>query len=181
MRNLRPVVLVAAIAAALMLVCASGPSASQQNGQASPIRSLSAGQIPGHGVTSALEARLPPRASAVKPVRTVKVERPAAPAHAPPRTPTPPSTGGYHGSLRALVCSYRWSCAVAVCIVSRESGWNPRAYNGSSGAAGLWQFLPFHYRGRFDPFDPVAATRYAYALYRSVGWSPWHSGRHPCY
>lgn len=92
-----------------------------------------------------------------------------------------PYSGGSGGSLRALVCSYSWSCAVATCIVSRESGWNPRAYNSSSGAAGLWQWLPGWYRGHFDPFNPTAATAFAWVRYNQSGWSDWHSDQNPCY
>lgn len=93
----------------------------------------------------------------------------------------PPPPVHYGGSLQAIVCSFHWSCGIASCIIGRESGWNTHAYNPSSGAAGLWQWLPSWYRGNFDPFNPVAATQFAWHRYLQSGWSDWHSDQHPCY
>jgi hypothetical protein len=52
----------------------------------------------------------------------------------------------YHHSSGAVVTSvsgtYRGSGSMQSCIIARESGGNPRAVNPSSGAGGLYQFLP---------------------------------------
>jgi len=57
-------------------------------------------------------------------------------------------------------------------IVSRESGWNPNAYNNGSGASGLVQALPC---GKVpgNCFDPVDNLRWAdgYAKGRYGSWS----------
>jgi hypothetical protein len=46
-------------------------------------------------------------------------------------------------------------------------------YNESSGAAGLFQLMPMHYAGKFDPFYHLANARYALGLYQERGWWPW--------
>jgi hypothetical protein len=88
--------------------------------------------------------------------------------------------GGFGGSLHGMVCSFAWSCAIASCVVGRESGWNPRAVNPRSGSAGLFQLMPFWWRGKFDPFNPYLNARFAYGLYRQSGWSPWAGGHYGC-
>ncbi len=50
----------------------------------------------------------------------------------------PPSTGSVQGEIQAVFGPYAWAAlAVARC----ESGYNPSAYNASSGASGVFQFL----------------------------------------
>lgn len=71
----------------------------------------------------------------------------------------------------------------ALCIVRRESGWNPRAVSPTNDY-GLFQLNAIHAR-TFGPrwlqvLDPVANVRMAYTLYRSSGWQPWAGGRYPC-
>lgn len=62
----------------------------------------------------------------------------------------------------------------AVSVASCESGLMPTATNSSTGAAGLFQLMPFHWYGQFDPYDPVANTRYAYSLSSGgTNWSAW--------
>ena len=68
----------------------------------------------------------------------------------------------------------------AGCVVTRESGGNPRAVNPSSGAGGLFQFLPstwasLGYSGA--PQNASVATQYAafQKLYAEMGRSPWAS------
>jgi transglycosylase-like protein with SLT domain len=62
----------------------------------------------------------------------------------------------------------------AVSVAYCESRLSPRAQNPSSGAAGLFQLMPFHWSGRFDPFDPWANTRYAYRLSDAgFNWGAW--------
>ena len=65
-----------------------------------------------------------------------------------------------------------------VCIANHESRFTPNAVNPSSGAGGLFQFLPSTWTNIGRPglpsdasvSDQVAA---AWDLYRSQGWSPW--------
>ena len=61
----------------------------------------------------------------------------------------------------------------AMFIVFRESRGDPRARNPYSSCSGLYQLHPCHWRGRFNPFDPVANVRYAAKLWRGAGWAPW--------
>jgi hypothetical protein len=64
--------------------------------------------------------------------------------------------------------------AKAVDVASCESGLDPWNVNPSSQASGLFQLMPFHWWGSFDPFDPVANTRYAYQLSNGgTDWSAW--------
>jgi LysM repeat protein len=89
------------------------------------------------------------------------------PQPAPPPAPAPapasyvPSGGGFQS-----------------CVIQRESGGNPGAVNPSSGAGGLYQFLPstwssLGYSG--SPQDaPVSVQNQAFArLYAQDGTSPW--------
>lgn len=182
MTNLRPTMIIAAIAAAALLVCATAPSASQKNlNLATPAQEKVA---IASGVTSDLGAKPSPRAPHVRRVTIAKERSRSAPAPVPIQhstQPQPPTGDGYTGSVARVVCAYHWSCGVALCIVERESGGDPRAYNPSSGAAGWWQWLPDWYRGHFDPFDPIAATAFAWHRYQEAGWQDWHSDRNPCY
>jgi resuscitation-promoting factor RpfC len=64
------------------------------------------------------------------------------------------------------------------CIISRESGGNPSAVNPSSGAGGLFQFLPSSfaaYGGVGLPEDASVGEQWAVAehAYAVSGWSPW--------
>lgn len=64
----------------------------------------------------------------------------------------------------------------AMSVASCESGLDPTAQN-PSGASGLFQLMPFHWQGRFDPFDPVANTRYAFGLSNGgTDWGAWEMG-----
>jgi soluble lytic murein transglycosylase-like protein len=66
-----------------------------------------------------------------------------------------------------------WALRIAKC----ESNYNPYAVNRSSGAAGLFQFLPSTWAGSpyhaQSPFDPVANARAAAWLYQRSGPSQW--------
>jgi soluble lytic murein transglycosylase-like protein len=69
----------------------------------------------------------------------------------------------------------QWAYRVAWC----ESRYNPGAYNRSSGAAGLFQFIPSTWRntpqGRagMSPFDPYANAEAAAWLYKVGGPRHW--------
>lgn len=77
---------------------------------------------------------------------------------------------------RSLVASHFHPKDVdrALCLVGYESGGDPNAVNPSSGAAGLFQVMPFwwnHYGG--DRFDPETNVRVAKAIYDQQGWWAW--------
>ncbi len=82
-------------------------------------------------------------------------------------------------SVEARICSYQWPCAEALAVAFCESRYDPAARN-SSGAKGLWQFMPVH-DWRLGPgetfYDPVVATRIAYEVWSEQGWTPWESCR----
>jgi hypothetical protein len=72
--------------------------------------------------------------------------------------------------------------AFEACVISRESGGNPRAVNPSSGAGGLFQFLPSTWAGLGyasaypggAQTAPVGVQEAAFAkLYAEAGTSPW--------
>lgn len=63
-------------------------------------------------------------------------------------------------------------------VLYRESKGSPGVVNGSSGAAGLLQFMPPWYHGEwgypaFDPFDPRANLKAGVWLWHREGWNPW--------
>lgn len=50
---------------------------------------------------------------------------------------------------------------------------DPYARN-ASGASGLFQLMPIHWRGKFNPFNALANTRFAYRLSKGGhDWSAW--------
>jgi hypothetical protein len=64
------------------------------------------------------------------------------------------------------------------CIIQHESGGNPRAVNRSSGAAGLFQFLPstWHslgYSGSAADYPTAVQYQAAERLYAQSGTRPW--------
>ena len=78
-------------------------------------------------------------------------------------------------SWRPLLRYAGWPASVipyALTIMRRESGGRPTALN-PSGCAGLFQLAGCWWRGKFDPFDPLANVRCALAIWRREGWSPW--------
>ncbi len=104
-----------------------------------------------------------------------------APNPAPPRPPTgldPTSVAAIKqiilDAFAALgSAAQQWALNVARC----ESNYNPYAVNRSSGAAGLFQFLPSTWAASpehaLSPFDPVANSRAAAWLYQRSGPSQW--------
>jgi LysM domain/Transglycosylase-like domain len=82
----------------------------------------------------------------------------------------------------AHTVSSRGMSAFEACVISRESGGNPRAVNPSSGAGGLFQFLPstwasLGYAAAYPggaQTAPVSVQKAAFAkLYAEAGTSPW--------
>jgi hypothetical protein len=72
----------------------------------------------------------------------------------------------------------RW----ALCVVGRESAFNPGAINTSSGAAGLFQFLGHpQYSNWSLTHDPVYQVRAAWSLSHGArDRSPWYGGGYSC-
>jgi phenylpyruvate tautomerase PptA (4-oxalocrotonate tautomerase family) len=66
---------------------------------------------------------------------------------------------------------------LAVRVARCESKLDPIAKNSRSTATGVYQLLAMHWRGKFDPRDPVSNVNYAYGLWKSSGWSPWNESR----
>jgi|GEM_PF-3985539 len=64
--------------------------------------------------------------------------------------------------------------AMAVKVIRRESNGNPRCVNSSSGAAGLFQFMPFWWQGQgWNPLNPVHnINRAKRAVIAQGGWLP---------
>ena len=120
---------------------------------------------------SALEER--PAPEVIVPVAPpAPVPRPAAPAFIPP----PPGSGG--DGLAAIYAVFgnspglSWALRVANC----ESHYNPLAVNRSSGASGLFQFMPSTWNANFpgqNIWDPYAQARGALVFYNAGRQSAW--------
>lgn len=77
---------------------------------------------------------------------------------------------------RSLVAVYDWNVEIALCLMAKESGGNPNAFN-KSGASGLMQVLAswadnFGYQPA-DLFIPEVNLAISYALYADGGWNHW--------
>ena len=97
----------------------------------------------------------------------------------PPPPPPPPANPAPASSQLPAPVSYAAS-GFEACVIAAESGGNPAAVNPSSGAGGLYQFLPstwqsLGYSG--SPQDaPPSVQRAAFEqLYASQGSAPWSS------
>jgi hypothetical protein len=102
-------------------------------------------------------------------------------------TPAPPAEPPLPPEeIHALIASL-WGTGpdaqVAECVVMRESSGIPTVINPTSGAAGLFQLMPFWWDGNnpfgwlFDPYDARANADHAYLLWQAEGWGPWTTGR----
>ena len=104
----------------------------------------------------------------------------------PPRPPAaaPPAPSGAGADIQRIIldafaplgsAAQQWALRIAKC----ESGYNPNAVNRSSGASGLFQFLPSTWRGTpqgsagASVFDPVANAQAAAWLYQRSGPGQW--------
>jgi hypothetical protein len=93
-----------------------------------------------------------------------------------------PGSGGSQQQMDGLIASI-WGTeqfgAQAECIANHESGDDPNNVNPASGAAGLFQLMPFWWDGRnrfgwtFDPYDPQQNAFYAHLISLQDGWTPW--------
>jgi peptidoglycan hydrolase CwlO-like protein len=129
----------------------------------------------------------PPAAPAAAPAATPAP--PAAPAPTPAHTPAPappppppPAPAPAAGSIQQIILNafaplgpgaQQWALRVAKC----ESGYNPNAVNRSSGASGLFQFMPATWASlpqhNQSVFDPVANAQAAAVLYQRSGPNQW--------
>jgi hypothetical protein len=132
---------------------------------------------------AALKAATPTPAAAQAATPAPAPARTPAPAPAPapaPPPPPPPSAGG--GSIQQIILdafaplgagAQQWALRVAKC----ESGYNPNAVNRSSGASGLFQFLPSTWASmpqhNQSVFNPVANAQAAAVLYQRSGPNQW--------
>jgi hypothetical protein len=119
------------------------------------------------------------RAAAAPPTAAPAPPRTPAPAPPPPPAPAPPVAAG---SIQQIIlnafaplgpAAQQWALRVAKC----ESGYNPNAVNRSSGASGLFQFLPSTWASlpqhNQSVFDPVANSQAAAVLYQRSGPNQW--------
>jgi hypothetical protein len=121
---------------------------------------------------SALEER-PAPAVIVPAAPPAPAPKPAAPAAF---TPPPPGSGG--DGLAAIYAVFgnspglSWALRVANC----ESHYNPLAVNRSSGASGLFQFMPSTWNANFpgqNIWDPYAQAKGALVFYNAGRQSAW--------
>ncbi len=99
--------------------------------------------------------------------------------HRRPHHQQPPRPARRPIGMRAIITSAAqrhhvapsWLLGVAVC----ESGLNPRAYNPSSGASGLFQFMPttFYSHGGRDLWNPFQQADVAAAMFAAGEASAW--------
>lgn len=109
----------------------------------------------------------------------------AVPAQAPASQPASGSGGDMETIIRNAAAKYGVNAELMLRIARAESGLNPNARNRSSGASGLFQFLPSTYatkpqarEGR-SIFDPVAnAEAAAYLLSLPNGQRAWAASCH---
>jgi cell division septum initiation protein DivIVA len=115
------------------------------------------------------------------------------PTHPPPQGPPVPSVVPGRAAVVALIRDHfaplgSKTEAVALCVAEAESNFNPLAENPSTGAAGVFQFLPSTWvdlselagQGGASVFDAranVAVTAWTVAEY---GWHPWSSVAEAC-
>src|SRR5438309_4279986 len=124
---------------------------------------------------SALEER--PAPAFIDPTPTIAVRVATRPAQPPAATFTPPPGSGGDG-LAAIYAVFgnspglSWALRVANC----ESHYNPLAINRSSGASGLFQFMPSTWNANFpgqNIWDPYAQARGALVFYNAGRQSAW--------
>ncbi len=91
-------------------------------------------------------------------------------------TPVARPTGNSSGSVASMISSAFGGYAGSALAVARcESGLNPGAVNRSSGAAGVFQFLPSTWRGTsyagYSPFNAWANIQAAHQVFVRDGYS----------
>jgi hypothetical protein len=143
----------------------------------SPIGARNAPTLREVAKASALEERPAPAVVSQAPVIAQRVVPRSAQPAAPAGTFTPPPGSGGDG-LAAIYAVFgnspglSWALRVANC----ESHYNPLAVNRSSGASGLFQFMPSTWNANFpgqNIWDPYAQARGALAFYNAGRQSAW--------
>jgi len=124
-----------------------------------------------------------PAPAVIEPVPAISTWVAAKPATAPASAPPPPATftpppGSGGDGLAAIYAVFgnspglSWALRVANC----ESHYNPLAVNRSSGASGLFQFMPSTWNANFpgqNIWDPYAQARGALVFYNAGRQSAW--------
>lgn len=95
-----------------------------------------------------------------------------------PPQPTPINDAPvFAASIPELICSYPWPCDQALRVAECESGMRADAVNSYSGAAGVFQVVPYWHSWRLQPgetfMDAAVNVRVAYDLWSEQGWAPW--------
>jgi hypothetical protein len=120
----------------------------------------------------------PAELPALQPI--VEEPKPAPPPPAQPKAPgfIPPPLGSGGDGLAAIYAVFgqspglQWALRVAHC----ESRYNPLAINQSSGASGLFQFMPATWNAHFagwNIWDPYAQARAALQFYNVGATNAW--------
>lgn len=102
---------------------------------------------------------------------------PPAPAPAPAADPAPAPASAPPPAATGTVTA---ASGYEACVISAESGGNPSAVNPSSGAGGLYQFLPstwagLGYSGLPQDASPATQQQAFDTLYAQSGSAPWSS------
>jgi hypothetical protein len=67
----------------------------------------------------------------------------------------------------------------ALRVAKCESGYNPKAKNGTSSARGVFQVMQsWHQINEKWLYNPGINIRVAYQLFQEQGWGPWEASRH---
>ena len=106
-----------------------------------------------------------------------------APAPAPAADSTYRGMGSNWGQWEGLIAAYfpADQLPTALCVVEHESGGNPNAKNPTSGAAGLFQIMPFWwdaYGG--DRYDLATNVALARVIWDGYGWGAWSAYARAC-
>jgi hypothetical protein len=147
----------------------------------SPVRSRNAPEFAEVLKSRALESTPTPVATPDPTVAPPPAQPQVHPAATPAPTPKPtfvPPPGSGGGGLAAIYAVFgnspglSWALRVANC----ESHYNPLAINRSSGASGLFQFMPATWNANFpgqNIWDPMAQARGALVFYNAGRQSAW--------
>ncbi len=163
---------VAFVVAASLAACgeapeqvSTAPTASTSTSAAAPTSTTTEGLTPEQRefVIAAWAAAANRTTTTLAPTTTTAPPPPPTTTTPPPATTTPPTTAHSPGGAGGVTVEGIVVCNGAdlptCAIVRRESGFNPRARNPSSSAAGLYQFLDSTFRG----VCPEAASTYGSA------------------
>ncbi len=140
-----------------------------------PVRSRNASVMREVAKASTLEEQAAP--AVVEQAPTIATRVATRPAQSPAVSFTPPPGSGGDG-LAAIYAAFgnspglSWALRVANC----ESHYNPLAVNRSSGASGLFQFMPSTWNANFpgqNIWDPYAQARGALVFYNAGRQSAW--------